>query len=387
MFYVLHGDDEFTQSEEVARRKRQVMADGMGDLNVMELDGRRLTFEELVNACQIMPFLTDRRLVIVRDLLQRFEVARGARGRRRSKGDAAADAAADAAGPTGDDATLATFAQRLEKYLPQLPPSTRLLFVDAATLSSDNPIVGAAQRHDAGFVIEFTIPSGAALQEWVRRRAVQHGVAITRRAADLLTTFVGPNLRQLDQELAKLAAHGNYQREIEEEDVRVLVHAVGQADIFALVDSLGARQRQLALRHLHELLADRQNELYLLTMIARQVRQLLAAKELVEEGGVGIDELRRELKLSHRFIAEKLVRQARVFRMEELEALLRRVAEVDQAIKTGQIEGPLALEMLIVEACRRGPVDPGRRDLPTRPAGGDPPRARPHQPRRVARTR
>ena len=102
---------------------------------------------------------------------------------------------------------------------------------------------------------------------------------------------------------------------------------------------------------------------------------------------MGIEEVRRELKLSHSFIAEKLVSQARMFRMEELEALLRRVAEVDQAIKTGQIEGPLALEMLIVESCRRGPADggrgAGRRSRPLEPGQ----RPGHHQPRRPARTR
>lgn len=355
MFYVFHGDDEFTRSEEVARLKQQVMSGGMGDLNVMELDGRRLEFDELVNACQVMPFLTDRRLVIVRDLLQRFEGAAG--GRRRGKGSEESDAAS----ARGDGASLAEFARRVVEYLPQMPPSTRLLFVEGAALGKSNPMVKAALQRKEGFVKEFSIPSGGALHDWVRRRASKHGVSITREATDLLTTSVGPNLRQLDQELAKLAAHANYRRDIEEEDVRALVHAAQQSDIFGLVDSLGARQRQVALRRLHELLADRQNELYLLTMIARQVRLILAAKELVDEGGMGIDEVRRELKLSHRFIAQKLVSQARMFRMEELEALLRRVAEVDQAIKTGRIEGPLALEMLIVESCRRSrPADPGQ---------------------------
>jgi DNA polymerase-3 subunit delta len=326
----------------------------------MELDGRRLAFEELVNACQVMPFLMDRRLVVVRDLLQRFEGARPARGR----------------GPAGEARTGGDdeFAQRLVAYLPQMPPSTRLLFAEAATLSKSNPIVKAALQRKDGFVKEFLIPSGGALHDWVRRRAAHHGVSITREATDLLTASVGPSLRQLDQELAKLAAHGEYRRAIEEEDVRTLVHAAQQSDIFGLVDSLGARQRGAALRRLHELLADRQNELYLLTMVARQVRLILAAKELVDEGGMGVDEVRRELKLSHRFIAEKLVSQARIFRMEELEALLRRVAEVDQAIKTGQIEGTLALELLIVESCRRTPSEGGQ--SPGR-----------HQPSRSARTR
>ncbi len=380
MFYVFHGHDEFTRSEEVARLKQQVSSAGMGDLNITELDGRRLAFEDLVNACQAMPFLTDRRLVIVRDLLVRFEGARGARGR----GRAAATAAGEAAASGAEEA----FAQRLVEYLPQMPPSTRLLFIEAKTLKGSNPIVKAAQQRKDGFVKEFVVPADRALLDWARQRASQHGAGITREAADLLVAAVGPNLRQLDQELAKLAAHGNYERDIGAADVRDLVSAAKQSDIFGLVDSLGARRREDALRRLEELLADpNAHELYILTMIARQVRLILVAKELADEGGLGVDAVQRELRLSHRFIAEKLVSQARMFRMEELEALLRRVAEADQAIKTGRIEGPLALEMLIVESCRRGaavaPRDPAPRGRAARPGRG-PGR---HQPSKAARSR
>ncbi|HHX43648.1 MAG TPA: DNA polymerase III subunit delta [Chloroflexi bacterium] len=370
MFYVYHGEDEFSRSEEVAQRKQQVMAAGMGDLNITELDGRRLTFEELVNACQAVPFLAERRLVIVHDLLQRFDGARAARGRRAATDGARAVSTADAA-----------FAEQLVAYLPHMPPSTRLVFVDAKALNASNPVLKAAQRSKDGFIKLFTVPEGRALDNWVRERAQQHGAPITPQATELLTAAVGANLRQLDRELAKLAAYANYARDISAEDVRTLVQATRESDIFGLVDSLGARRREEALRHLEELLADPDaHELYILTMIARQVRLILAAKELAEEQGQGVDAVQRELRLSRRFIAEKVISQARMFRMEELEALLRRVAELDQAIKTGQIEGPLGLEMLIVESCRQGARRQGRPPAPRRATRRQPSR-------KAARTR
>ena len=42
MFYILHGDEEFLRSEEVARLKAEILSDGMGDLNITTLDGRRV---------------------------------------------------------------------------------------------------------------------------------------------------------------------------------------------------------------------------------------------------------------------------------------------------------------------------------------------------------
>ncbi|MBC7256642.1 MAG: hypothetical protein H5T66_11130, partial [Chloroflexi bacterium] len=56
------------------------------------------------------------------------------------------------------------------------------------------------------------------------------------------------------------------------------------------------------------------------------------------------------------FMVTRLLRQAQQFRAEELERLLRRVLEMDQAIKTGRIEGRLALDLLILEMCQRRPA-------------------------------
>ncbi len=64
---------------------------------------------------------------------------------------------------------------------------------------------------------------------------------------------------------------------------------------------------------------------------------------------------------AHHFVIQKLEKQARLFEMDELEAILRRTLEVDQGIKTGRIAGRLALEMLAVEIChRRAPPKPPR---------------------------
>jgi len=39
MYYVFHGDEEFRCSRTVAKLKAQIMSDGMGDLNIVVLDG------------------------------------------------------------------------------------------------------------------------------------------------------------------------------------------------------------------------------------------------------------------------------------------------------------------------------------------------------------
>jgi DNA polymerase III subunit delta len=343
MFYILHGDEEFTRSEEVARLKAHVATAGLGDLNIAVLDGRQVALNELISACNTLPFLGDKRLIIVEGLLQRFEPRERARGKA-SAGDA-----------TSTPARETESVEKLAAYLPHLPPSTRLVFVESRTLGRNNPILKLAQGDQESHVREFKAPGDDELPEWIRRRAEKKRASIAREAVALLATLIGPNLRLLDQELEKLAALANYARPITGQDVHALVSAGHEADIFALVDTLGVRNRERAMQQLQELLLSGANELYLLTMIARQIRLILAAKDLAQEKKLKPEEIRRELHISHGFIVDKLLRQGQQFSAEELEAIQGRVLETDQAIKTGRIEPRLALELLTLEICHRRP--------------------------------
>ena len=328
MFYVFHGEEEFTRSEEVTRLKQLVAETGLGDLNIAVLDGRRLQLGALMDACNALPFLGDRRLVIVEDFLARFE-------------------------PSATSAER-DLPHKLVAYLSDLPATTRLVFVDNKTLSKRNPVLKGVGKIPDSYQRHFALPGSRDLHLWIETRVRVKGTTIAGPAASLLASMVGPNLRMLDAELEKLAAHAGYARPIADSDVRQLVSAAHESSIFALVDALGLRQRQAAMRELHALIEDGANELYLLAMIARQVRLILSVKDLAERG-MQPEELRRTLHISHRFILEKLSRQARQFSMEELEGLLERLLGIDHFIKTGRADGALAIEMLVLETCRRQP--------------------------------
>lgn len=347
MYYVFHGDEEFRCSQAVAKLKAQIMSDGIGDLNIVVLDGKKVGLGELIGACNTVPFLTDRRLVIVEGLLGRLEPRASSRAKKRGKS-------------RSPSASELEYADKLAAYLPDLPPSTRLVFVERRRLSPHNPILKQATDSSDAYVREFKQPGSGALQDWIRRQARRKGADITGDAVRMLISFVGQNMRLLDRELEKLVALVNYSGTITGDDVKALVHATHDPNIFSLVDALGLRDRQRAMLELQELLATGASDLYLLAMMTRQVRLILSVKDLVEEKGLAPDATRRELRISHRFILEKLLRQARWFSIEELEMIQRRMLGIDQAIKTGSIEGSLALELLVVEVCRRESDAPKR---------------------------
>jgi DNA polymerase-3 subunit delta len=341
VFYIFHGEDEFSRSEELAQLRARLAAGdpSMAELNTTTMDGNRLTLSELRHACDTIPFMADRRLVIVHGLLERLAARGKGRGQQASQGESSARNRA--------------FLEELAAYLPGLPPTTRLIFVEEKSLPASHPILKLTKtegKEGRGFVKHFQLPKDWELPDWIQKRTRAKGGDIDREAITLLAALVGNDLRLLDQEIEKLLLYADG-RPVNAEDVRVLVSRARETNIFDLVDCVGRRETDRALRLLHGLLADGEAPLYLLTMLARQVRILIQVSELGAQG-LTQKEMADRLKL-HPFVVKKGDAQARNFTMADLEAAHTRLVEADWSIKTGKMEDVLALDTLVVDLTSR----------------------------------
>jgi DNA polymerase-3 subunit delta len=338
VYYIFHGDDEFSRTEKLAQLRHMLAeADGsMAELNTSILDGSTITWGELRHACDSVPFMSERRMVIVNGLLLHLKPNPRARGRTSAK--------------ARDPAWRRAFLKDLQDYLPTLPSTTRLLFVEDDSLQASHPILKfavAEGRAKGAFVESFKAPKDPS--GWIRRRAQSKGGALSREAVAMLADLVGDDLRLLDQEIEKLTLYADGQ-EVTVEDVRTLVSRAIETSIFDLVDCLGRNQTDRALGLLRRLLDERQEPLYVLAMLARQVRILIQVSELRAQGQTE-PEIVRRLGL-HPYPVKKAIAQAGHLRMAQLEAAHQLLIETDWAVKTGELEEPVALDLLVVELTR-----------------------------------
>lgn len=322
-FYVLHGEDEFTRSETLADFRDRLGGVDTADLNTTVFDGKRLTLGELRHACDAIPFLADKRLVIVEGLLSALSARKG-------------QVLSEAKQKRLDD---------LADYLPHLPPTTRLVFVEDRCLPSKHPILRLAKQDEQGYVKRFARPEAGSLPQWIRQRTQRHGGRIERRAAHRLAAVVGTDLRLLDQEIIKLVTYCNGERAITAADVETLVPYSQDAVIFDLVDALGQRDGTTAAKTLHRLIEEGEHPLGLLGMIIRQFRLLIQVKTLKARGASPRD-VAKTLGL-HPFPAGKLHSQATYFTVAQLDKVYRHLSETDIDIKTGRIDADVALDLLV----------------------------------------
>jgi DNA polymerase-3 subunit delta len=292
-----------------------------GALNTSHFDGR-VEVGELAAACEAMPFLSERRLVIVRGALARAEG--GGRGR----------ASAAESG--------------FVEYLGRVPPTT-----DLVLLESELPTAGAALKAIQALVGqgEAEIVNDAPMDEtkataWVGRRAGERGGRIGQEAAAALVAGAGTDARALERELEKLLLLAA-DRPIELADVRALVPAGDEARVFELVDAIGNRNARAAVRAWRSLVRAGEDPHRLLTMIARQVRLLIVAREHLAAGRPPAG-LAQAVGLPP-FVARNLGGQTRAWSTPALEGVLARLVRLDRDAKTGgpALEG--SLELLVAE--------------------------------------
>ena len=81
--FILTGEDDFSISQALGDIKRELGDPALLVTNTVALEGQRLTLGELRTVCETMPFMGEKRLVIVTGLLQRFES--GGKPRRKKK--------------------------------------------------------------------------------------------------------------------------------------------------------------------------------------------------------------------------------------------------------------------------------------------------------------
>jgi len=314
MYYLFHGKDTFSQHEFLAGLLAKEGDADMVSLNTTRLAGK-VTFNELQGACDAMPFLARVRVVIVEGLFA---------------------AGVDKA-----------FLDRLVAYLPAMPSTTRLFFLEPDALPPNNRLLQLIEKDKdkTGRVKRFDQPEGNQLEHWIRGHVAERGGRIAPTAVQALAANVGSDLAALGNEIEKLLLYVGSEGTISAEDVALLSPYASEAEIWDLVDALGGRQSARVAVLFQEKLNEGKEPFYLFSMFIRQFRLLLQTKSLLESGerAAGIAQ---QLKLRP-FVAEKLARQAAGFSMAQLEQIYRRLLEIDMQAKTGQTDLVTALHLLI----------------------------------------
>ncbi|MCB0093256.1 MAG: DNA polymerase III subunit delta [Caldilineaceae bacterium] len=347
MIQLILDGDEFLVKQHVGAIKAGMGDAEMASLNTAELVGNQADAARILGDASMMPFLAAKRLMLVYGYLDHLD--------KRMAASKSADSAAHAE------------AVQLLDGLTHPPETADIIFIDSVDkrrqlwkgftrpASADAPerkIGGLSElvqaKHAA--LVELGAPDARALPGWIQQYAKRHNIAIEGQAIRMLCDYVGVNLRQLENELQKLAAYASG-RAISGQDVKLLVSDASEALIWNLTDALSQRNGRTAMRSLYELRRGDANPFYLLTMITRQYRIMVKVKDAASSGGGNEYDIAKLVGESP-YPVKKALQQSRQYKIEELDAIMERLLETDYAMKTGA-DPETAIDVLVAELTQR----------------------------------
>lgn len=190
------------------------------------------------------------------------------------------------------------------------------------------------------YIQEYRPLEGNALSAWVSKEIQSRGYVIDFSAQAMLESFVGSHIWQMHFEIEKLCAFvaADQRTMIMPDDVKQLVEAGFNDDIFGLMDAVSNKQHQQAVGLLHDQWRSGADPLYILSMLIRQFRILALVKHKSDITPTSARVLSQELGL-HPFVVEKAIKQSKNFSWRRLIEAYHALVRVDEAVKTTSTKG------------------------------------------------
>ncbi len=330
--YLFYGEETYLRDGFLSKFKSLIPAD-VRDFNMDIVDSKDVGLEAIVGMAMTMPFMSEKRLVIVKN-------AAFFKSKRKNQSDSGKE-------QNEKDEKANSAEKALLSYLEEPVNSTCLIFC-TDSIDKKRKLYKTIEKH--GQVVEFSPLKGKDLNAWIDSRARNLGKIIETQAMAGLITAVGSDLQHLNTELEKLACYSRTDK-ITAADVEEMVSKTAELSVFELVDSVGERNYNKAIKMAREMVFLGESVIKLLFMVARQFRLILRSKDLHQQGYAD-KQVAGQLQV-HPFVAQKCIKQARNFSMDELKLALEKILKTDSDIKNGRQEPTLALELLIIGLCEK----------------------------------
>ena len=309
--YLFEGVEENIKAATLQSLRKALLPEGMEELNESVMDAPAT--DAIIAACETLPFLADKRLVIVREhpaLMGR----------------------ADA-----DD--------RLISYIPNVPESAVLVFLCRGKADARKKFYGAIKK--AGGIVSFAPLTDAELNAWIVKTFAGLGKSVTPQTASVLAFTVGSDTALLRREIEKLAALAGDRDTVTEEDVHAVATRSVECTVFEMVDAVVAGQQGKAFGLLRDMLTTGSDRLGILAMLLRQFR-LMQHIKIMQFEKLAAGEIKQRLGIAP-FAAERCMRQASGYTGGQVKKAVQICLNAEYKVKSGGWNQEGALESAMLE--------------------------------------
>ncbi len=296
--YYLCGDEQFLLDHYYGKFK-ECCSDVLPELNLIELDGKKIDFDYLADACTSYPVMAEKKLVAVVDL---------------------------------EPGTVkGTNEKKLTAALSDIAPGVTVLFWEHAREKAKSNALETVIKKLGGEIVRADRPKSEAMIPWIQGIAKRGGVSIDSKDCAYLAELTGNSMLRIHNELQKLIAYVQ-EGEIDRALIDKMVAPEENSSWFGISNAISEHDFDLLMQTLQGLYQQNVDETVMAGMFYRAYIDLWRGETALKEGRSSA-ELATVCGISP-YAAARIMRNAAM--LEDGEAIdgLRRCLELDSKLKT-----------------------------------------------------
>lgn len=310
LIYVIVGEEKSLVNAECEKLLESELTPEQRATGLFNADPSEVSATEVLDELRTLPFLTERRVVLVK----------------------------------GADKFVSENRELLEKYF-DTPCPTGILILTVSSWPARTNL--AKKLLSVGKLINVEQPKRWQLPRRLMQYAREaHNKNISESATELLVELTGDELGRLYSEVDKLALFAQNEKSITEQHIESLTGHNRIFNAFAVIDAMIAGDIARAIHRLRAMFAeDKSAEYTAVGAFAFHFRRMFNAKVLLEKG-IGPAEIAGRLRIWGD--RDSFFAQLRKISLKQIGSILQQLAATDYAIKTGQAKAEVATERLVL---------------------------------------
>lgn len=311
--FFLFGDEEYSKEETASAIVAAHLDPATRDFNYDQLRASDVEAETLASILATPPMMAEWRVVVVRDV----QVI----------------------------ATQARLRSVIEDVVDRPPAGTVVVLL--ASLPERSKAQVWEKLKKKATAVEFAPLAAADVPGWLIAHADARGVELETGAARALSAAIGEGLGVLTQELAKLIDYAGERKRITKDDVAALVGRIPRQNRWDWFDMVSDGRFTEARAGLHVLLDESESGVGLVIGLGTQFLRLAIAARGGERA------LGEVLPPHQRWLAKRLVKQARGWHPEALDRALADLLRADRLLKSASLDERQIMEELLLRLQQR----------------------------------
>lgn len=328
--------DEKLIRDSVMAIRNQNINDDFKQLNYLEIDGVESDADMILNSCETLPVLSEKRMVVV----YRSEFLRG--GSSNSNENEGEQEETEEVYKPSTNGDMYKF---ILNYVNKIPE--HCILVMYYVLGDKREKLGNKlfKLDKKVLIVKDEKPNKLVFENRVANIFKEKGKNIGKMELKMFCGVVSSNLAIVENEVEKLCCYA-LERDISKTDIEVMFRRSDDEDIFNMVDYLSQKQPEKAIQILNRLTNEGTKIPKILYMIERQYKLLIGVKVETQHGN-NKDTIAEFFKLNP-YICEKMIRQCSQFKLDKLTKNLELCTNTEKRIKSITSNAKTEIEILIV---------------------------------------